>query len=127
MGVQVDGKAGALLQSRHQLSRRVGGQQTRHVLDTQGISPHVLDLSGDVLPVVQGVGVAQGVAQRDLRMALLLVGSLHRGPQVADIVQAVENTDDVNAVGDGLLYEVFHHVVGVMVVAQDILAAEQHL
>mgnify|MGYP007093314975 CR=1 FL=1 len=38
MGVQVDGKAGALLQSRHQLSRRIGGQKPCHVLDTQGIS-----------------------------------------------------------------------------------------
>ena len=86
MGVQVDGKAGALLQSRHQLSRRIGGQKPCHVLDTQGISAHVLDLPGDVLPVVQGVGVAQGIAQRDLRMALLLVGGLHSGPQVADVV-----------------------------------------
>ncbi len=47
--------------------------------------------------------------------------------QVAGIVQSVENTDDVDAVFHGVLHELAHHIVGVVLVAQDILASQEHL
>ena len=125
--MQVDGQGGGLLQSLHQLLRRIGGQKSGHVLDAQGVSSHLLDLFCNLFPVVQGVGVAQGIAQGDLHMGFLLVGRLHRRLQVADVVEAVEDADDVDAVGHGFLHEILHHIVGVVVVSQDILAAEQHL
>ena len=127
MGVQVDGQVGGLFQNRHQFLRRVRSQQAGHILDADGIRAHVLNSLGNVFPIVQGVSVAQGVAKRYLRVSLFLVAGLHRRLQVAQVVEAVENTDDIDAVGNGLLYEVFHHVIGVMVVSQNILAAEQHL
>ena len=43
------------------------------------------------------------------------------------VVQRVENTQDVNAVGNGLLHKILDGVVRVMAVAQHVLAAEQHL
>ena len=47
--------------------------------------------------------------------------------QIAQIVQRVEDTDDVNAVLDGLLDELIDHVVRIMLVAKNVLATEQHL
>ena len=60
-------------------------------------------------------------------MRLFLIGCLYSGLQVAQIVQAVENTDDINTVGNGLLYEIFYYIVCIMIVSQDILSTEQHL
>ena len=60
-------------------------------------------------------------------MAAFLVTCLYGAFQIAQIVQAVENTDDINSVCDGLLYEIFHHIVRIMTVSQNVLASEQHL
>ena len=60
-------------------------------------------------------------------MALFLLGSLNGSLQIADVVEAVKDTDDVNTVCDGFLNKVLHHIVSIVVVAQNILSAEQHL
>ena len=60
-------------------------------------------------------------------MAAFLLCSLNGRFQIADIVQSIKNTDDVDAVGDGFLDEILHHVIGIMPVTQHILAPEQHL
>ena len=59
--------------------------------------------------------------------AAVLLGELDGGFQVAHIVQRIENTDDIDAVFNGLAAELLHHVVGIVLVAQDVLAPEQHL
>ena len=125
--MQVNGKGGSLLQGGYQLSGRVRGQQAGHILDTQGISAHLLDFLSNILPVIHGVSIAQGIAQSNLSMALFLLGSLNGSLQIADVVEAVKDTDDVNTVCDGFLNKVLHHIVSIVVVAQNILSAEQHL
>ena len=60
-------------------------------------------------------------------MAAFFLGSLHSGLQVADIVQCIEDTDDIDTVCDGLLYEVFYYIIRIVTIAQNVLAAEQHL
>ena len=60
-------------------------------------------------------------------MGTLLVGCLDGSLQVAGVVQRVKDTDDVDAVGNGLLDEVLDGVISVGTVAQHVLAAEQHL
>jgi hypothetical protein len=52
-----------------------------------------------------------------------LQGGLH----VARVVHGVEDAEDVHAVFDGALHEALHHVIGVVAVAEQVLAAEQHL
>lgn len=52
-----------------------------------------------------------------------LQGGLH----VARVVHGIEDAEDVHAVFDGALDEALHHVVGVVAVAEQVLAAEQHL
>ena len=52
-----------------------------------------------------------------------LEGSL----DVAEIVQSVEDTQNVDAVLDGQLYKLLHHIIVVVLVAKQVLAPEQHL
>ena len=125
--MQLDGDLHCGFQRCHQLGGLVRQQQTGHILDTDGVSAHLLNLLGHAGPVLQGVSVSQGVGQRHLSVSSLLIGCGYCGLQVAQIVQTVENTDDINTVGDGFLYKVLHHVVGVGTVAQDVLSAEEHL
>jgi len=47
--------------------------------------------------------------------------------KIAKIIQTVKNTDDINSVCDGFLYEILYYVVCVRTISQDILSAEQHL
>ena len=60
-------------------------------------------------------------------MASVLPGGLDGLFQVPHIVQRVENADDVDAVFNGLAAEGVHHVIGIVLVAQNVLATEQHL
>ena len=57
----------------------------------------------------------------------ILLDGLERSLQIAEIVQGVEDADDVDAVLDGQLDELLDHVVVVVLVAQQVLAAQQHL
>ena len=132
MRMQLNRKLCILLHGLDQFGSLVRHQQACHILDTDGIRSHLLNLLGRRCPVLQGIGISQGVGQRDLRMspALLLlhpVGGIDRFLQVAQVIQTVKNTDNVNTVGDGLLNEGIHHVVRIRSVSQNILSAEKHL
>ena len=110
-----------------QLIAGVGGQQTGHILDADGVCAHLLEGLGVLDVVLVVVDGAEGVADAALNVCALVVGGLDGSLQVAGVVQCVEDADDVDAVCDGLLDEVLDGVVRVGAVAQHILAAEQHL
>ena len=127
MAVDVYGDLDGVLQFRDQVIAGVGLQQASHILDADRVSAHLLQglgILGKVLIVMYG---AQGVADAGLNVSAFLVGGLDGSLQVARVVQGVENTDDIDAVGNGLLYEVLDSVIGVRTIAQHVLAAEQHL
>ena len=88
---------------------------------------HLLQLHSQLHEVVLVVHRALGVADSSLHHATVLFDKLHGSFHVPGIVQCVENTHHVDAVLNGLLAECLHHVVGVVAVAQDVLATEQHL
>ena len=54
-------------------------------------------------------------------------GGFHRHLQVVGVVQGVEDTDDVDAVLHSLLDEQLDKIIGIVGVAQNVLAAQQHL
>ena len=56
-----------------------------------------------------------------------LAGSFDGGFQIADIIQCIKNTDDVDAVGNRFLHKIFHQIVRIMAVTQHILSSEEHL
>ena len=129
MGVQVylGFALQGLLQGLHKAVGLVGQQQVRHVLDADVVRAHLLQLERQVHKVLLGVHGAEGVAQGHLADAAVLLGGLDGRLQVAGIVQGIEDADDVDAVLDGQAGELIHHVVGVVAIAQYVLAAEQHL
>ena len=127
VAVDVNRDADGLLQLLHQIVAGIGGQQTGHILDADGVCAHLLQGLGvgcKVLVVVHG---AEGVADAALHMSAFLVGCLDGGLQVARIVQCIENTDHIDAVCNRLLHKVLNGIVCVGAVAQHVLAAEQHL
>ena len=125
--MDINGQLGSFLQNLYQLLRVIGSKKSCHILDAERVRAHILDLSGDVFPVVQSISVAQGYSLRQSVHDLFLFRRFYGGLQIADIVQAVKDTDNIDSIGDGFLYEILHHVVGIVVVSKNILAAEQHL
>ena len=127
MRVNVDRQIRAGLQRADQLVSRVRDQQAGHILDADGIRAHILDLAGDRLPVVISICVTDCVCQCNLSMSALFLGGADGSLQVAQVVQAVKNTDDINTVRDGLLDKILHYVVCIVSISQDVLTAEKHL
>ena len=55
------------------------------------------------------------------------VGRVNCRLQVTQIVQAVEDTDNINTVRDRLLNKAVYNVICIRSVSQDILTSEKHL
>ena len=127
MGVQVDGDADGFLQSLHQGIGVHRQQEVGHVLDADHVRAHLLQLLGQLHEVGLVVDGGHGIAEGGLHLSAVFLGGLDGLLQIAHVVESVENADDVDAVFDGLAAEGVHHVVGVVLVAQNVLAAEEHL
>ena len=127
VAVNVHGDLDGFFQLGDQLIAGVGLEQAGHILDADGVSAHLLESLGIVGEVLVVMYRAQGVADAGLNMGTLLVGCLDGSLKVAGVVQRVKDTDDVDAVGNGLLDEVLDGVISVGTVAQHVLTAEQHL
>ena len=127
VAVDVHRNLNGLFQLGHQIIAGIGLEQTGHILDADGVSAHLLQSLGVVGKILVVMHRTQGVADAGLYMSTLLVGCLDGSLQIAGVVQSIKNTDDVDTVCNGLLYEILDSVIGVGAVAQHILAAEQHL
>ena len=125
--MQMDGDIHLALEPLHQGIGVIGQQQVGHILDADVICAHLDQFLGQLDEIVLVVHRADGVADGRLADAAVLLGELDGGFQVAHIVQRIENTDDIDAVFNGLAAELLHHVVSIMLIAQDVLAPEQHL
>ncbi len=88
---------------------------------------HVLDLLGEIDPQVDRMYRADRVRNRSLRVFAHLDRGLDRRIQIAEVVQRVEDAEHVDAVDGAALDELLDEIVGVVPVAEDVLAAEQHL
>ena len=69
MGMELNRDMNSLFQGLHKLCCLIGQQKAGHVLDTDGICSHLFNLFCNIGPVFQGIGIAQGIGQRDLRVA----------------------------------------------------------
>ena len=127
MQVHQGGGTQSSLQLLHQGISVVGQQQVGHVLDADVVSAHLFQLQSQFNEVFFGVNGADGVRQSNFADAAVLLGGLDAGFQVTGIVQGVEDADNVDAVLDGQTNELIYDVVSVVTIAQDVLAAEEHL
>ena len=60
-------------------------------------------------------------------MLALLFDGLERGFQVARVVHRIEYAEHIDAVDRSALDKLFHHVIGIVAVAQQVLPTQQHL
>ena len=105
----------------------VGGQQTGHVLDGDRVGPHVDQATGIRNIAFKSVDRADRIAERALSMLATGFDRSHGGFQVAQVIEGIEDPKDVDAVIRGLGDEAFHHVIGIVTIAEQILAPQQHL
>ncbi len=103
------------------------GEHAGHVLDADGVGADVLELAGVVDERVERVHGAHGVGDGALEVTAALLDRASRHLDVADVVQGVEHPEDVDAVALRCAHEALHDLVGVVVVAHEVLAAQQHL
>ena len=127
VAVQVQGDVVAFFDFADQLKGGMRRQNAGHVLDGDGVDAGLQQLFGEVEPGLQGVRRAGGVRKRALGVGAVAAHRLQGGLHVARVVHGVEDAEDVHAVFDGALHEALHHVIGVVAVAEQVLAAEQHL
>ncbi|MNZ80284.1 hypothetical protein D3C78_989140 [compost metagenome] len=127
MGVDEHRQAQFGLECLDQFAGGEGGQQARHVLDGDGVDTHGGHGLGLGDEGVDGMHRAGGVADGALGM---LAGCLHRfdgDAQVTHVVHRVEDAEHVDAVDRRLGDEGLDHVVAVVAVAEQVLAAQEHL
>jgi hypothetical protein len=122
-----DRHAARFLEPRHELERDIRPQQPRHVLDADRVDAEILDALAHVDVGVDRVHGAHGVRDRALRVLAHAQSRLDGGFEIAEVVQRVEDPEHVDAGFGRALDERFDDVVGVVPVAEQILAAQQHL
>ena len=98
MRVDPDGDIQVLLQGADQFMGHIRGDEAGHVLDDDGVRPHVRQLSAHVHEALRGVHGGSGVADGAVGLGSGLLGGADGGFHVARIVHAVENAEDVHAV-----------------------------
>ena len=127
VAVELDGQVHPRLDGLDELGAVHGVQQARHVLDGDGVRPHLLHLLGHVGEGVQRVDGRQRVAHAELKVRAFLLHLVRGNLHVAKVVQRVEHADDVDAVAHSLLHELAYGVVRVVAVAEEVLPAKEHL
>ena len=70
---------------------------------------------------------ADGIYNATLNMCACFLSGTHCAFQVACIVKSIENTDNGYAVINRTVYKFAYNVIGIMVIAQNVLTAQQHL
>ena len=116
-----------VLQSAYQAIRICRGKDASHVLNADGLAAHVYHFLGQVHVHLARVHRAGGVADSARSLGARFDGSLDGNLQVVDVVQRVEDTNNVDTVLHRRFHETTHDVVGIMLVSQDVLTAQQHL
>ena len=127
MCVNVDRNADILLESGDEVEALLRTHNTGHILDAERVTAHLLDLFAKGDKHLEVMDRTERIADTALRMTAGLDALVHRSLDVAQVVERVEDTDDIHAVLDALAHEAAHGIIRIMMVAEQILTAQQHL
>ena len=109
--MKLNGNGNGLLELFYKLICAVGLQKTCHILDAYGVCAHFLKLlcifSEGLVCMVGACGVADG----SLNVPAFFFCSLYSCLEVSRVVERVEYTENIYAVGNRLLNEVFNNIV----------------
>ena len=107
----------------------VGCKQAAHVLNANAVATHLLKFFRKLNEHFIRVNGAYRVDKAALNFGLF--GASKRGfdcdAEIANVVKRVENAEDADTVSRGVLNKFFHHVIRVVIVAEQILSAQEHL
>ena len=121
------GTSSSRISALHQPLGGNGRQNTRHVLDAEGVDADLHLLAGILHEFFHRMDRRNGIAERSLHMAAVFLDRRNRRLDVARIVQRIEDPEDVDAVFAGKRHEAVDHVIGIVPVADKVLAAQEHL
>ena len=102
-------------------------QEPGHVFNTEGVGSQIFKLFRHIYETVYAVNGADGIADGGFDMFAAGLYLSHSPFDIADIVQCIEDTKDINAICRGPFDESFQHIVGIVPIADQVLTAEQHL
>ena len=127
MRVDVNRELSRLLKCLHEVIRLIRRQEAGHILDADGVRAHIFNALCQADPILERICVTQCVREGNLCLCTFFLARINRCLQVSKVIQTVKDTKDVDTVCHRLLNEVLNDIVRIVVVAQNILAAEQHL
>ncbi len=127
MRVQNDGKIHRVLYAGNEVVCALRGHDACHVLDADGAYAHLFELLYHLDELCRRVNGARGVGNGARGHCALLYGLFDGDLEVIGVVERVEDADDVDAVFDRGAHEAAHDIVGIMLVAEDVLSAQEHL
>ena len=127
MCVDHDGQIDRVLDRADEVIGGLRAHDAGHVLDADRAHAHGDQLLDDLDVLLARVDGAGGVGNGAGSDRAGLDRLLDRHLEVVGIVQGVEDTDDVDAVANTGTHETAHDIVGIVLVAQNVLAAQQHL
>ena len=108
----------------------IGGlrlEQRRHVFQADRVAAQLDQALGHLDKGFGGVQGADGVANGALGVLAVAAHGLHRLADVANVVERIKDAKHIHAVLSRLVDKTVHHTVFVMAVAEQVLAAQQHL
>jgi hypothetical protein len=101
--------------------------ETRHVFNTQAVSPHILQTKARFNKVLHSMNRADSIHYTRLNMLSYLLDRLYRNLKVTDIIQSIKNAENVNTVIGCPLNKPFHYIIRIMSIAYQGLSPQQHL
>ena len=104
-------------------------EQAGHIFYADGVAAHFLELLGEVDEHLVRMYRADGIdeAALDFRFLRAVLGCVYSDLEVADIIESIEDTENADTMLRCSLDEFLDDIVGVMVVPQKVLPAQQHL
>ena len=127
VGVQDNRKIHGVLDGGDQVVCGFRGADTGHVLDADGGYAHLLELFDHLDILLESVDRARGIGDGTGGNGTGLDGLIDGDLEVVDVVQRVKDTDNVDAVANSSAYEAANNVITVVLVAENVLPAKEHL
>ncbi len=120
-------------QSFHQFVRSIRTTQPRHVFNAKRVGTHLLQLLRKFHVVVERIFIAlriekiAGVTNGALAHRVRVAHRLHRGLEVGQIIERIENAKNIHAAFRRVFHKRLHHVVRIIRIANRIGATKEHL
>ena len=122
-----DGKIDSVLYAGNEVICAFRRHDACHVLYADGAYAHLLELLYHLDVLCNRVDGAYCVGNGAGGHRALLYRLFNGDLEVIGVVESVEYTNDVYAVLDRCAHEAAHNIVGIMLIAENVLTAQQHL